>query len=1148
MAETRLLISIIGSAAERGARVVSKALESIGIAALEAGKKVEIFNAKYKGGLNEISSGSRDLKTAEGKLALFEESLRKYALGTEEAAAGSKLFAESLKDINAPPIKPEVDTEEIDEGTSSLDSFGEAINRLTSGTINSLDQALDGIVGKTKQVGSEIRRGASAFSLLGRNIKGPLAVVGSFVGVLAGAANASNDLISALKILDIRLNIVGNIAGASRKEITDLSDELEALYGLNSNDFIRGIERLGRFQNIAVPLEDISKAAADLAAVSPNLGITEAFQQFGEILNDPIRNLNRLRDLGVQFSDSQRENFISAIEESGSSVEAQTAILEEFNRVIGGAALGNIDSIGGSLTNLKIAFSGLFTNEQVARDFKEKVLEPIFTGFNDLADFLRSESVVGGFNNLAGAVVLVTGAVVDLINEIVRFPVDVFKTIADVVNSIRGVESAPTEILNLDDAIENIRGLNTELSQLIAFGDFSGELIPGLDSTKFRQSSDELKAEYAVLRADARKTFDALVSEEIEGVLSTKGIEDDQKLILKLGDLYRQQEVFRDRLKKGGFVDAENLAIAEEGLARLGAELLRVQNLLPGNRIRALEPGEGGTETGVGVGSETAASRTSPADVIADLEKQIQVAEELNDVRAEYLVLIEDFTDAEVAANEAAITGLIERRDIADNQKEGFKSLNALIDENTAATLSQKEAQSGLSTEQIAFNRLLEKFPNQSEELVARAQATVDQAVAQRELNEALAAQEEVYKEVRATIEGTLTPLERQAEKIGQFTENWGRLTQEQQDSLGGLAAYQEALRRIQEEYDELLEKGTDTWLDLDAVAEEFARSMQANFSSLFFDVMQGDFDNLADRFKQTIDRMVADLLASKLLEFLAPKNGEGFGGAVGALIGLFTGSGGGGPSAPTGSSGAIPRAKLAKGGFVSPNQLVEVNENGEELLRVGGMDILLPSPTTKIQTNTPLPIKGFASGGLVNPGDMVEVNELGTEALSIAGEQLIIGSGGKQGSFNMKDIEREQRSTTSQPQVFHVGERTFMKMGTSGGFVIPHDKTKEIIDKKITREAIPNREFGGSVQSRSVYEVNEGVMPELLTVGSRDFLLTGGTSGFVTPMESASELGMNQNVNVTIVTPDVDGFRKTQSQVQNEMGRAASLANRRNG
>jgi hypothetical protein len=232
---------------------------------------------------------------------------------------------------------------------------------------------------------------------------------------------------------------------------------------------------------------------------------------------------------------------------------------------------------------------------------------------------------------------------------------------------------------------------------------------------------------------------------------------------------------------------------------------------------------------------------------------------------------------------------------------------------------------------------------------------------------------------------------------------------------------------------------------------------------------------------------------------------------------------------------------------------LVEVNEKGEEIVRVGGMDILLPSPTTKIQMNTPLPLKGFASGGLVNPNDMVEVNELGTEALSIAGEQLIIGSGEDKGSFGtLKSLIKSQQRSTSQPQVFHLGSRTFMKMGTQAGFVIPHEKTKELVEKQVMAEAsigsVPGREFGGAVQSRSVYEVNEGVMPELLTIGSRDFLLTGGTSGMVTPMESASELGMNQNVNITIVTPDVDGFRKTQDQIQNEMGRAASLANRRNG
>jgi hypothetical protein len=76
------------------------------------------------------------------------------------------------------------------------------------------------------------------------------------------------------------------------------------------------------------------------------------------------------------------------------------------------------------------------------------------------------------------------------------------------------------------------------------------------------------------------------------------------------------------------------------------------------------------------------------------------------------------------------------------------------------------------------------------------------------------------------------------------------------------------------EVYEKLKKKSLET---TDAITEfwkEAAHNMQDAMSDFFFDAMQGDLDDLAGNFKRTIDRMVANLLASKLLDSIG---GEGF-------------------------------------------------------------------------------------------------------------------------------------------------------------------------------------------------------------------------------------------------------------------------------
>jgi phage-related minor tail protein len=88
------------------------------------------------------------------------------------------------------------------------------------------------------------------------------------------------------------------------------------------------------------------------------------------------------------------------------------------------------------------------------------------------------------------------------------------------------------------------------------------------------------------------------------------------------------------------------------------------------------------------------------------------------------------------------------------------------------------------------------------------------------------------------------------------------------------------------------------------------------------------------------------------------------------------------------------------------------------------------------------------------------------------------------------------------------------------------------------------NRELGGPVNSGSLYRVNERG-PEVLTVDGRQYLMTGGQGGQVTPTTPASGSG-GQVIHVH-VTPPPGSSRQTALQWGTEAGRHIQTAIRRN-
>jgi hypothetical protein len=182
------------------------------------------------------------------------------------------------------------------------------------------------------------------------------------VGVAGFREMAANSKVAGQTAAAIKST--GGAANVTTGQVKRLADSIEAYSGMDAAAIQSGQNLLLTFtkvRNEAGKGNDIfnqtTRIMADMATRMD--GDTKgAAIQLGKALNDPIKGVSALGEVGVTFTDAQKD-LIASLVKSGDTVGAQKVILAELNTEFGGSAKAAGETLPGKLARLRNGFDGV---------------------------------------------------------------------------------------------------------------------------------------------------------------------------------------------------------------------------------------------------------------------------------------------------------------------------------------------------------------------------------------------------------------------------------------------------------------------------------------------------------------------------------------------------------------------------------------------------------------------------------------------------------------------------------------------------------------------------------------------------------------------------------------------------------------------
>jgi predicted nucleic acid-binding Zn-ribbon protein len=160
--------------------------------------------------------------------------------------------------------------------------------------------------------------------------------------------------------LDAVLRSTSEAAGLNAGQLKAMASEMQGVTTFSDEAIIGMQNLLLTFTNIGGEggiFERTTKVALDVATAMGS-DLKGAAIQLGKALNDPVLGVSALGEVGITFSQQQKE-VIKQLQATNDIAGAQTIILEELERQFGGSAEAAANTFGGAMTQVQNAMGGV---------------------------------------------------------------------------------------------------------------------------------------------------------------------------------------------------------------------------------------------------------------------------------------------------------------------------------------------------------------------------------------------------------------------------------------------------------------------------------------------------------------------------------------------------------------------------------------------------------------------------------------------------------------------------------------------------------------------------------------------------------------------------------------------------------------------
>lgn len=359
------------------------------------------------------------------------------------------------------------------------------------------------------------------------------------------------------------------------------------------------------------------------------------------------------------------------------------------------------------------------------------------------------------------------------------------------------------------------------------------------------------------------------------------------------------------------------IEVMSDRVSKLNADIAALKKSYP-NLIKQVNDIKNPTNTpGSGTKKEQTAEQKSAQEAyLARLQKAT------DDARVRAIASFTEQTNAELALTnqrlEAEATATINSNNITGAEvKQIWSNVRAQQASNTIAAAKkisdyQKKQDETAATRSLAVQSVIDGIAEQTRQIEAQIQTEatgsrqleyqleLEKAIGQakaannnkavdgtviREIENKLAEKHAAILKAEAVaqdkdFQDTLDGLKRERDQAAPITDEQRNLLEVKNALLDKEKEYKRALTDTEREQltnsivskqkaqatADLAQKNAD---EIKQIYANAAESIQGAFSDFFFDVMQGNLSDLADSFKKTIDRMVADLLAANLFKLV---------------------------------------------------------------------------------------------------------------------------------------------------------------------------------------------------------------------------------------------------------------------------------------